>query len=158
METTAAPTAPDIVLVRNRTARVLGPSYSAPGGVGAIVRLLPGVNKVPGKTWAKVANDSFVKEHQESGDIEVLDGSVVELPKMTVTRAVDLIRGTYDKAMLRTWLKEDNRKPVIDAIDAQLQLLDSSKADSDDQSGMAATSPLGPAGGVDVSRPRGRRR
>ncbi len=146
------------ILVQNKTARMLGPSYKTETG-GAILRLLPGLNRVPADLWKQVTEGdkpgSMLNQHLANDLVVVLEDKA-DIKALPVTRAVELVGGTYDKALLKAWEEGEDRPPVIEAIGAQLDKLDGSKEEPEPETQPATggTSPLGPATGVDVSAPR----
>lgn len=155
----------ELILVQNNTTRSLAPTYPNKGQT-QLLNLLPGVNRVPRNAWAAVESSDLVKHHLENELLVVLDEKA-ELAAMPLTRALAIVPTTLDKAVLREWRKNETRKPAIQAIDAQLEKLDGSKPDKDEEgvagpAPISASSPMQPVGGgVDVSAPRtprGRRR
>lgn len=78
--------------------------------------------------WAKVEPTNFVQSRIRDRKLEVIaDGGIEGLPN---DRAVELVRKTFDPALLRAWrdpAQADGRKTVVDAIEGQLAKLDGSK-------------------------------
>lgn len=143
----------DQILVQNCTAKVLGPSYIE-GESPQILRLIPGVNRVDRSLWEKVESSKFVKRYREHDLLVVLDDKT-ELSAMAVTRAISVVAGTLDRDILESWKHKETRKPVLDAIDRQMDTLDGSRPDEQEPERIAPASPLNLAGaGVDVSAPR----
>ncbi len=164
----------DLILVHNKTARSFGPSYALTKTEGEgkktrevvtgqkFLNIKPGINKLERFEWNKVKDTPLVQTLLENEELAELDDKT-ELSAMAVTRAAQIVRSTLDKEILRGWQRNEKRKPVADAIKAQLVLLDGSKPDKDKGAGddtspdtVSTQSPLQP-GGVDVSKPRGRK-
>jgi hypothetical protein len=109
--------------------------------IGKRIALMPGVNEVDDKEWAKVAELPLVKHYMEMDppQLEVVGlgkrGSAVQsLDQMTVDEASKLIGETYDRDLLKKWKKKDDRKGIHHAIDQQLELmkLDETKRGEED--------------------------
>lgn len=100
--------------------------------VGAV--LLPGANEIPDSLWAKFANDPVIQAHIDDGDLEV--PAKDRFQAMPVREAVALVKGTgagnkiddkpgtTDLRLLRKWLETEKRKPVVEAIEAQIKAVE----------------------------------
>ncbi len=129
-------------LVENTEARVH--TFGDPNGDG--FELLPGVNEVAaekidsierqknacwlwyvGKRLIRVKEMPLQREGGEEGDVVVTnDVKLADLHKVRpVESAVDLVKNTFDKAVLLGWQTgKETRKTVLTAIGEQLQSLE----------------------------------
>ena len=87
------------------------------------VKLAPGLNLVPEDEFMKVfgpdAKDRAVGE-------PIADTRLVYAPptKIPTVLALDVIRQTSSRSVLRHWLRSEKRSQIKQAIEAQLQRLD----------------------------------
>lgn len=88
--------------------------------LGDDVRLMVGANEVDVAAWEKWANHKMVRARIEKGTYEVLQTS---LSAMKPAQAVKLVGETYDLEQLRRWREEDDRVPVLKAIELQEKLI-----------------------------------
>lgn len=87
-----------------------------------IVLLKPGVNEVEAGKWDRVKDHPVVKWRIENGVLIVKDGSK-PINEMSAGEATKLVKATVDADLLERWRKDDTRRSVRDAIDAQLDKL-----------------------------------
>lgn len=114
-----------MVTILNNAARLIHPTFiDHKGGQTVVINLMPGINLVEQKKWARVENSGFVKQQIKDEEIEVLDDDVVSLAGMKTTKASGLIKQTFDRRLLNTWLVDEERTPAIKALKAQLKRLD----------------------------------
>ncbi len=105
--------------------------YNKPNlrGLGDIT-LTPGLNDVPAEKWA-VAVKTFGKNLQRLLDMGVIeieehDGQPLEaadLARLPERKAVKLVKDTVDERLLMRWHDGEERKLVVTAIEAQLEVL-----------------------------------
>lgn len=93
---------------------------------GEPVRIMPGFNRIPGATWAKIVDTHFIASRIKNRDLEVIQGEPV-LQRMSNDQAIALISQTVDRSLLRSWADAEERRPVQEAIKAQLAKLDGSR-------------------------------
>ncbi len=149
----------DVILIENATAHPIYPTYGVAEKAQAL-RIMPGINRVERAPWDAVKASKMVAGMLARDElVELLDKG--EITGITVTRAVRVVKGTLDKALLRQWHTEDSRQPVRAAIAEQLKLLDGSKPEPElgaQPTEVAEPPPAPRTGGVDVSAPRSRRK
>lgn len=105
------------------------------------LKLLPGINQVDEKMWAKAEKHPLVKHHLSEENLVVHDEKIegkAGLSETPVKDAKRIIVGTFDKELLQNWKSGEKRKSVVDAIDAQIKKVDESvklkeKDDEDDE-------------------------
>jgi hypothetical protein len=105
-----------MMLVNNTEARCYGLS-----GVKCRIDLMPGMNRVDPKEWEKVQTP-LVKKMIEAG-IFVVEGKKLDITKMTVKAAVELVKKTVDEGLLKELYEAETRAPVLKAIEAQAEAI-----------------------------------
>lgn len=120
------------MLIKNAAPRIVG--------FGGLFRLLPGVNEVDAASWEKVKDSTFSKWYLEQGLVEIIhepksNGKISELSgdgskndssaikKLAAKKALEIIKETYDPALLNKWAQTETRKQVLKAIEDQAQSL-----------------------------------
>ena len=105
---------------------------------GQPIQLLPGANEVAETDWAEVQKDSTISSMLENGQLKVLstkDGAA-QLPAKDAEK---VIAQTYDISLLNKWKASDKRKPILAAIEKQLEMIEETtkvekkKSDEDDE-------------------------
>jgi hypothetical protein len=84
--------------------------------------LLPGVNEVNEVEWAKAEKIPLVQHYVEEGIFKVRKSSS-ELTALPPREAIELVRSTVDRGLLEKWFDIEKRKPVLEAIAAQLDTI-----------------------------------
>ncbi len=99
-------------------------------GFGDELTLKPGVNDVPAEVWQKVVAKygGNLQRLLDDGIVEVVEeaGAPIDaagLATLTERKAVKLVKDTVDEDLLLTWHETEKRKPVVAAIEAQLDVL-----------------------------------
>lgn len=82
-----------------------------------------GPNEVKKNEWEKVKEHPFIKLWLEDGTIEIKEGSIKDITKLNATDAIEVVEYTFNSKTLEKWLKEEDRKTVIAAIEKQLKEL-----------------------------------
>lgn len=105
---------------------------------GQPIQLLPGANEVGETDWAEVQKDSTIASMLEKGELKVLsnkDGAT-QLPAKDAEK---IVAQTYDIQLLNKWKASDKRKPILAAIEKQLEMIEEKtkvekkKSDEDDE-------------------------
>jgi hypothetical protein len=110
-----------VPIVNNKHARVIN--------AGDHVVLLPGNNDVPAEGWEEAKEIKIIQGFLKEGSLVEVSGAAAKaseqkgLGDLTVPEAQKLIDETFDRDLLATWRKADERKGVLEAIDAQLDLI-----------------------------------
>lgn len=114
--------------------------------------LRPGWNEFPSSVWEQNKNHPGIQKMLEDGKIEVMAEKVqVKVGKKTVTkvvgqddeevalkhfaetRAIAVVKGTYNRDILQRWLDEETRHKVKRALTKQIEpLLNDNKEDDED--------------------------
>ncbi len=107
-------------------------NYKKPNirGIGPIT-LKPGINDVDADLWASVQKDYHVgiKRMIDADLLEIVEdakGDPIEsadVSKLNEKKAVALVKETVDELLLMQWHEADKRKPVLEAIEKQLDKL-----------------------------------
>lgn len=112
------------MLVENKEKRVLGVPYGK-----AVLLLHPRINNVDDKVWAEVKKAKFVK--RRLGDtLEEVGVSAPEdkgLADLAPLKAMEVVRGTLDLALLRQWEDKEKRKKVQKALEKQIQTMEAGR-------------------------------
>lgn len=88
------------------------------------VSLNIGANKVDDDAWNEVKEHPIVKHWIKKKDIEVQDGDLEDISKITpVEKAIEVIKSTFSQEKLQKYKKDETRKTAIAAIDDQLEYL-----------------------------------
>ncbi len=95
-----------------------------------LVVLRPGANVVSPEVAAIIKAHPILKLEIEAGGLEIVaehevGGEKVVLSKMKPKEAIEVAGKTIDKALLSTWLAEEKRQAVKEAIQKQLEELGS---------------------------------
>ena len=102
----------------------------------------PGVNDIPDEKAVVLKNSKQYKHELFSGLIEVIqDDSLIAVSSkndslkpglnMNAKKAIELIRETFDRDLLKSWTKNETRKTVLNAIDAQIDEINTTDAVND---------------------------
>jgi hypothetical protein len=114
------------VKVLNNEARVhtIGYAYAKSEGklaaVPLTIRLLPGLNEVLATAWEKAKKLPVVASQIDNDVFREVATDSKGLAGMTIDDAIDTVRQTLDRELLRTWRKKEARAPVRTAIDKQI--------------------------------------
>ena len=93
---------------------------------GAAVLFIPGINEVGAGVWKRLQENPHFMRDVRKGDYSVESeteprGNTTALTVFENVRdAFVIIKETYDKALLNRWKLGEERKTIVDAIDAQL--------------------------------------
>lgn len=117
------------MIVKNNKKQILG---------NHLLTLLPGVNDVLPKAWEEFSKSPSIRHFIAEGEIEVLEipkaaatpASPIQIDKLNQKDALALVRATFDKALLERWAVSESRKPVLDALERQLDGLKLPKKDA----------------------------
>lgn len=94
------------------------------GTVAQLMMLIPGVQAVDEKKWSKALELASFKKLVEDETYEVLDVKAeVSLAALAPKQALKLIKDCVERGLLMTWRDAEKRRPVADAIDAQLEAI-----------------------------------
>lgn len=102
----------------------------------------PGVNDIPDEKAVVLKGSKQYKHECFCGLIEVVqDDSLIAVSSkndslkpglnMNAKKAVELIRETFDRDLLESWTKNETRKTVLNAIDAQIDEINTTDAVND---------------------------
>lgn len=117
------------MLIKNNRERVL--RVFEPSGRGIV--LLPGVSQLDPKTWNYLkSNRNFAKDiEREHVTVLTEEEAPAKSSQISVFRnvreAFDIIRATFDVALLNSWKVGEERGTIIKAIDEQLAKLERNK-------------------------------
>jgi hypothetical protein len=117
------------MLIKNNRERVL--RVFEPSGRGFI--LVPGVNQLDARTWEYLkTNRNFAKDvEREHVTVLTEEEPSSKSSQISVFRnvreAFDIIRATFDVALLNSWKVGEERGTIIKAIDEQLAKLERNK-------------------------------
>lgn len=94
-----------------------------------LVTLKPGANVVTPEIAAIIKSHPVLKLEIESGGLEILQeheegGEKVVLSKLKPKEAIEVASKTVDKKLLNTWIAEEKRAPVKEALQKQIEELD----------------------------------
>ena len=97
---------------------------------GQFVMLKPGVNELDKSDWDEFKVHSVIVDLIKSGELEELEVQLKEeekktdLSKMNPSIASKLIKDTFDRDLLKSWLESEKRSPVVKSLKAQLEKLE----------------------------------
>lgn len=118
------------------------PSY----GPQDIHWLRPGWNEFPSHVWRMYEDHPEILKKLKDGTIELMDEKVlagkngkkksigtsdepIDLKDLPESKAIEIVKGTYNREMLQRWLDEENRSKVKRSLEEQIKpLLPESKA------------------------------
>lgn len=108
--------------IRNNEARLV-----TIGGDPAIV-LMPGENMVEDQAWDKAKKIAVVRHMLAAKQIEEVRTIAAATPaealsKLSPAQAAKLVGETNDLALLGEWQKVERRAPVVEAIKAQIEIV-----------------------------------
>lgn len=124
------------MLIRNTTARIYGTKLG-----GDVIALKPGVNDVAPATWAELKKIAVISHSIAEGHLVEVDAPEAKAPAVETLKnfkpdeAIRLVKTTVDRELLERWIDTENRKRVLDALEAQLDAVavkDSKPDDPDD--------------------------
>lgn len=94
------------------------------------VSLNIGANVIEEEKYNAVKEHPIVKRLIEDGDIEVQEGNLDDITKVTPgSKAIKVVETTFSKETLQKWLDTETRKSVVEAINKQLEYLKKEKKD-----------------------------
>lgn len=102
------------MILQNTTAWIL----HAPG----IPAIIPGANDVSDDAWRKAKSNPVISGWVESGWIKEQEAQ--SLAGLKANEAIALVKDTFSMELLGKWLEEEQRKTVIEAIEAQMKELE----------------------------------
>ncbi|MFT9496372.1 hypothetical protein [Anaerosolibacter sp.] len=83
-----------------------------------------GGNEVDEKAWEKATQHPIVKGWIENGDVEVEQGDLEDITKITPgSKAIAIIETTFSQEKLQKWQETEKRKAVLEAINKQIEYL-----------------------------------
>lgn len=94
-----------------------------------VLQLKPGLNPVDAEKWERALKNQTVQALVKS-KILVVDKTRTQngnISELAITKAVKLVMGTYDKDILEGWALAEERAPVLQAIEKQLDLLENKR-------------------------------
>lgn len=115
------------VLVINHQAKLVHATLPHKSGTPTVHTLKPGTNAFDKALWEQLVATKIIKRGLEAETITVHGAAGADISKMKVTKAVEVIKLTFDPALLARWAEDDKRGAVQKAIKAQLEALDGSK-------------------------------
>ncbi len=94
-----------------------------------LVTLKPGANVVTPEVAAIIKSHPILKIEIEAGGLEIIaehdeGGEKVVLSKLKPKEAIEVASKTVDKELLKSWLAEEKRAPVKEALQKQLDELE----------------------------------
>ena len=102
---------------------------------GVATQFIPGVNQVKRSVWDELMKNKNFKRDVDREFFEVItdeepkplkdgaDGSPLSLFE-NVRAAMPIIKETHDRKLLLSWRSREDRKTIIDEIDAQIARID----------------------------------
>lgn len=114
------------IKIKSSDARVhtIGYGYAATvGGTGRKAlsfRLLPGINEVLLEAWEAAKKLPVVQHYIREGVFQPLELERSGLRHLTVDAAIDQVKQTFDRDLLKQWKGSETREPVISAIELQV--------------------------------------
>lgn len=98
------------------------------------ITLMPGNNVVPAKAWAGAQRIKLVQHYLEDGACEGdrctfeeicdLPGDGKSLARLELKQALALIKGTFNRELLKAWKAGDTRGEVRSAVDEKIDSLE----------------------------------
>ena len=90
---------------------------------GEPVRFVPGANEIVESDWAEISKDPTIKSMVEGDVLKVLSakGGESQLP---LKDAEKVIAQTFDIQLLQKWKASEKRKPIVAAIEKQLEMIE----------------------------------
>jgi len=95
------------------------------------ILLIPGNNEVDPAVWDALVKNECVRrllEEETEFNRPILepdkDVSLKDISKIPSKKAVQIVKGTFDRGLLRAWQRPETRRDVGDAIDKQLKAID----------------------------------
>lgn len=84
--------------------------------------LLPGINEVDEAEWAKAEKIPVIQHLIKDGTLKPQKGkSAADLSQLKAPEAIELVKNTVDRELLEGWFANEQRKGVLEAIEAQLE-------------------------------------
>jgi hypothetical protein len=105
--------------------------YARPNllNVADLFVLKPGMNEVPEDLWEKAQKIELVRIMVEEEILKPGEGPApVDLSTLKPAAAVTLVKKTVDRVLLERWFDAEKRKPVLEAIQAQVEAITPDKA------------------------------
>jgi hypothetical protein len=113
------------VIVENTAARVICVAdlkLKKPTAGETHDALLPGINEVDEAEWAKAEKIPVVQHMIKEGTLKPQKGkSAADLSQLKAPEAIELVENTVDRELLEGWFANEQRKGVLEAIEAQLE-------------------------------------
>lgn len=81
--------------------------------------LIPGANQVESSDWKQFSSHPIMKKIIEKGEIVAHEESE-SVKDLSVNDAVELVKDTFDPALLESWREKEKRKGVLEAITSQM--------------------------------------
>lgn len=114
------------IKIKNNEPRVhtVGTGYgSVAGGQGTKAvsfRLLPGVNEVDLDQWNKAKQLPVIKHYLNAGLFVEFGGSKPGLLGVSILDAIETVKHTLDRELLKTWKNAETRAGVLSALETQI--------------------------------------
>lgn len=92
-------------------------------------KLMPGMNEISEDDWKNISVHPNAKAHISEGNLLVHEfgkKGAKSFKEYSVNDAKRIVKGTFDKDLLKKWAGEDSRKQVLEAIQAQIDTVDKS--------------------------------
>jgi hypothetical protein len=100
--------------------------YTRPNlmNVADLFVLKPGINEVPEDLWQKAQKVELVRLMVDEDILKPGEGPApVDLSTLKPAAAVTLVKKTVDRELLERWFDAEKRKPVLEAIQAQVEAI-----------------------------------
>lgn len=115
------------MIIRNMTAVVIATTIETNRYL-----LKPGVNDVPPEIWAKWRETPVMKSRLEAEKViepkaEEVEEQAPELPtleKLSIAKACELVKQTFDVELLEKWIVDEKRERVLKALEKQLEAVE----------------------------------
>ncbi|KZE64973.1 hypothetical protein AWM68_20900 [Fictibacillus phosphorivorans] len=92
------------------------------------VMLIPGANKISEAEWKDFSSHPIMKKVVDDGDV-VAHEEEKDFKDLKAKEAIELVKDTHDVALLNEWQEGESRTTVLEAIDAQLAVLNGENED-----------------------------
>jgi len=122
--TATEPAAEPKVLVINHEARLIHATLPTKSGTPEVHTFKPGANAIERDLWDAVRETKIIQRCLADETMTVHSERGADVKAMKVIKAVEVIKVTFDRAMLARWAEDDKRGAVQKAIKAQIAALD----------------------------------
>lgn len=83
-------------------------------------RLLPGLNEVNADAWAQAKKLVVVQHYVRTGAFKEVVTKAAGLRGLSAEEAIDMVKQTLDRSLLKEWKGAETREAVISAIELQI--------------------------------------